>query len=281
MTSSNACNSFWTFILISSQTGEYCSCQNSRKIDLREDRKARNHFIRLRNKCSECSLERWTRFVFINNFMNFLPLMSLIILCPFPFHFLLPPPSPIFWSFIFMTSYGFGSLSVFYSFFPSNLGVQAKRESTRQGHRNYIQVRGNFFWTGWPRRDPSEIACLKQGKEQRETQASGGLWRGPKTGKSFRGPESLREIWCACTLGVGAGYCEIRRRHGKLCQAWEKTGFYSKGNRELLKNFKRLLREFKNFKREFKILKDNFKNFKKIVTAAVRSVDRMMEESEV
>lgn len=72
--------------------------------------------------------------------------------------------------------------------------------------KNYIQVRGNFLWTGWPRKDSSEkITCLKQVKEQREEQASGCLCRGPKAGKTFRGPESLGEGWYAWhTVSVGS-----------------------------------------------------------------------------
>lgn len=44
-----------------------------------------------------------------------------------------------------MTSYGFGPLSVFYNFFPSNLGVQAKRESRRQGHKELPTSQGKFL----------------------------------------------------------------------------------------------------------------------------------------
>lgn len=71
--------------------------------------------------------------------------------------------------------------------------------------KNYIQVRGYFLWTEWPRKDSSEkIPHLKQVKEQSEEQASGGLCRGPKAGKSFRGRESPGEVSYAWhTVGGG------------------------------------------------------------------------------
>ena len=131
MTFSNASNSFWAFILIRFQIREFCSHQNSRKIDLQdfEGRKVKNHYLRLRGKSGQ-NVHLWhiqpldlcknfMSFFFsrkVNNFM----LISFQFLA-FPSFFFLKVLITV-----FASLFGFFFSSALCSFFSNNLGRQVK-----------------------------------------------------------------------------------------------------------------------------------------------------------